>query len=98
MKRRREKSNSSTLSFIMAALEARKKVNLAITLLKIRLDTYICICIQERDEKKNLRSKEGYTCSHTKETIHLYDKQFHVVWQDIRAPNEKDPDCHMTGT
>ena len=52
MKRRREKSNSSTLSFIMAALEARKKVNLAITLLKIRLDTYICICIQERDEKK----------------------------------------------
>ena len=29
--------------------------------------------------------------------IHLYDKQFHVVWQDIRAPNEKNPDCYMTG-
>ena len=74
------------------------KGHLAITLSKIRLDTYICICIQERNEKNNWRSKEGYTCSNVKETIHLYDKQFHVVWQDIRAPNEKDPDCHMTGT
>ena len=44
MERRREKSNGCTLSFIMATLE--------ITLSKIRLDTYISICIQERNEKK----------------------------------------------
>ena len=56
-----KKGNGCTLSFIMATLEivfGRKncwtqKVNLARTLSKIRLDTYICICIQERNEKKN---------------------------------------------
>ena len=31
-----------------------RKVNLAITLSKIRLDTYMCICIQERNEKKKI--------------------------------------------
>ena len=46
MKRRREKSNGCTLSFIIATLE--------ITLSKIRLDTYMCICIQERNEKKKI--------------------------------------------
>ena len=45
-----------------------QKVNLAITLSKIRLDTYICICIQERNEKKKWLSKKGYTRSHAKET------------------------------
>ena len=53
---------------------------------------------QKRNERKNWRSKECCTRSHVKETIHLYDIHFHVVWQYIRAPIEKGHDCHMVGT
>ena len=100
--RRREKISGCTLSFLMATLatfgwkkllEGKGRFGDNVIKNPARY-IYMYMYTGKKWEKKNWRSEEGYTCRRAKETIHLYDKQFHVVWQDIRAPNEKGPDCH----
>ena len=49
MERRKEKSNGCTLSFIMATLDAKGQFGDNVIKNPAR---YICICIQERNEKK----------------------------------------------
>ena len=107
MKRRREKSNGCSLSFIIATLEivfGRKKVldakgQFGNNVIKNPARyIYMYMYTGKKWEKKNDWAKKVIPAVMQRKLIHLYDKQFHVVWQDIRAPNEKNPDCHMTGT
>ena len=49
-----------------------QKVNLAITLSKIRLHTYICICIQERNEKKKMTEQERLYPQSCKGNLYIY--------------------------
>ena len=45
---------------------------MAITLSKIRLDTYICICIQERNEKKKMTEQERLYPQSCKGNLYIY--------------------------
>ena len=97
MERRREKSNGCTLSFIMATLDAKGQFGDNV-IKNPATYIYMYMYTGKKWEKKNDWARKVIPAVMQRKLIHLYDKQFHVVWQDIRAPSEKNPDCHMTGT